>query len=163
MSNEQDANDHEPDPIHDQDPPLMIPTRGGRRASDDPAAPGVKPSSTLTWLKELMAGKSKNDESEPELKPSKSDISNAGPSQFLNATSRLETGQHERSEASLINPLEQSPDSPALAESIIEPVEYRFPDDLPTDQLPENRLSLPASDTGLSASSAVPSRPCFPF
>jgi hypothetical protein len=134
------------------DPPLMIPTRGGRRASDDPAAPGFKPSTTLTWLKELMAGKKKE---EPELKPSKSDISTAGPSQFLNATSRLETGQHERSEASLINPLESSPtdpvESPALAESVIEP-EYRFPTEV-------THLSLPTTHTGLSASSAVPSLP----
>jgi hypothetical protein len=135
--------------------PIQIPTRGGSRAATDPSAPGVNRSSTLGWLREMMArAPTIQPPPQPQLQPtptikaSRSDLSAASPSMFTGATSRRESGQLQtlsmdpETETSLINPSDSSPNVPAPTPPT-EPPE-------PTSEYP-----FPTADTGISVPTTV--------
>ena len=151
------------------DPPTVpptrpqIPTRGGSRQATDPIAPGVNPSSTFGWLRDLMARKPIIEHSPPaalvaKVKPSRSDLSAASPSMFAGATSRKESGQLEplpmdpRSETSLINPSTSTPNVPPTTLTEASTTEFPFPTtntgiSIPTTAIPSlpSRASLTTS------------------
>jgi len=139
--------------------PIQIPTRGGDRAATDPFAPGVNRSTTLGWLREMMARAPTIQptpqtqlQPTPTVKPSRSDLSAASPSMFTGATSRRASGQLQplsmdpASEPSLINPSASSPNVPVIS---------------PTEPLvPSTEFPFPTADTGISVpSTAIPPMP----